>query len=200
MNIKFIKKRMVATILVSVLLAPTTQVLAADATTVLSEGKEKIEITIDKEVTESFNVSESAAIKALKQGLTIVMEGEVAKEETLKAKRQSVVDYASQFIGNPYVYGGTSLTRGTDCSGFVRSVYAYFGVSLPRTSSAMRSVGYEVSYSEIQPGDIVCYYGHVGIYAGNGQIVNAIDESRSIGMSSATYAKIITIRRIFWFV
>ena len=89
MNIKFIKKRMVATILVSVLLAPTTQVLAADATTVLSEGKEKIEITIDKEVTESFNVSESAAIKALKQGLTIVMEGEVAKEETLKAKRQT---------------------------------------------------------------------------------------------------------------
>lgn len=120
-----------------------------------------------------------------------------AAEAARVGQRQAVVDFAKQFIGNPYVWGGTSLTRGTDCSGFVKSVYAHFGVSLPRTSYSMRSVGYEVSYDEIQPGDIVCYSGHVGIYAGNGQIVNAIDESHGIGMSSAKYSSIITIRRIF---
>lgn len=110
---------------------------------------------------------------------------------------QAVVDYASQFIGNPYVWGGTSLTNGADCSGFVQSVYAHFGFSLPRTSSAQRSAGREVSYSEAMPGDIVCYNGHVGIYAGNGQIVNAQDPAHGIGLSPATYAPIITVRRMF---
>lgn len=113
------------------------------------------------------------------------------------AKRQSVVDFAEQFIGNPYVWGGTSLTRGADCSGFVKSVYANFGVSLPHSSYGMRRVGTEVSVNDIQPGDIVCYAGHVGIYAGNGQIVNAIDDDHGIGMSSLRYTKIVTVRRIF---
>lgn len=122
---------------------------------------------------------------------------EEAKAKAIQAQGQSVVDFAKQFLGNPYVYGGTSLTNGTDCSGFVKSVYANFGIYLPRTSYAMRSVGRAVSYSEMQPGDIVCYAGHVGIYAGNGMIVNAIDESHGIGMSSATYSSIITIRRMF---
>ena len=98
-------------------------------------------------------------------------------KEVSRKKGVELVNYAKRFIGNPYVYGGTSLTRGTDCSGFVHSVYKHFGVSLPRTSYSMRKVGYKVSYSEIQPGDIVCYSGHVGIYAGNGKIVNAIDEA-----------------------
>lgn len=120
-----------------------------------------------------------------------------ARKKALVQKGESVVGYAKQFLGNPYVWGGTSLTNGTDCSGFVKSVYAQFGIYLPRTSYSMRSVGRAVSYSEMLPGDIVCYEGHVGIYAGNGQIVNAIDESRGIGMSSATYAHIITIRRMF---
>ncbi len=109
---------------------------------------------------------------------------------------QSVVDYAMQFIGNPYVWGGTDLVNGADCSGFVQSVYAYFGISLPRTSSEQRSAGVEVSYSEIQVGDIVCYEGHVGIYIGNDQIVNAIGSNYGIGISSATYSNIITIRRV----
>lgn len=111
-------------------------------------------------------------------------------------KRQSVVDFAMQFVGNPYKWGGTSLTKGADCSGFVKSVYANFGVGMPRTSGAMRSVGVEVSYSDVKPGDVICYQGHVGIYAGNGQIVNAIDDAHGIGVSSATYAKIITVRRM----
>ncbi len=126
---------------------------------------------------------------------------EQARIEAEKAARiqkgQDVVNYAKKFIGNPYVYGGTSLTRGTDCSGFVKGVYAHFGISLPRTSYAMRKVGYKVSYSEIQPGDIICYSGHVGIYAGNGKIVNAIDESKGIGLSNARYRSIITVRRLF---
>lgn len=117
--------------------------------------------------------------------------------ERKQAQRQAVVDYACQFIGNPYVWGGTSLTNGADCSGFVQSVYAHFGVSLPRTSSAQRSAGYEVSYSEVQPGDIICYNGHVGIYVGDGQIVNAQDPAHGIGISSATYTSILTVRRIF---
>lgn len=110
---------------------------------------------------------------------------------------QAVADYACQFIGNPYVYGGTSLTNGADCSGFVMSVYAAFGISLPHSSSGMRSVGYEVSQDAMQPGDIVCYSGHVGIYVGNGTIVNASTEATGIKYTNAFYRSIITVRRIF---
>ena len=110
---------------------------------------------------------------------------------------QAVASYASQFIGNPYVYGGSSLTNGTDCSGFVMSVYAHFGVSLPHSSSALRSVGYGVSTSNMQPGDIVCYSGHVGIYIGNGTIVHASTPSSGITYSSVTYRSPICVRRIF---
>ena len=120
-----------------------------------------------------------------------------AEKAAIREKGQAVVSFAKKYIGNPYVYGGTSLTRGTDCSGFVMRVYQNFGISLPRTSYSMRFVGKAVSYSEMMPGDIVCYSGHVGIYAGNGQIVNAIDSAHGIGMSSVNYARIITIRRMF---
>ncbi len=120
-----------------------------------------------------------------------------AQEEANIQKGKDIVAYAKQFVGNPYVYGGTSLTKGADCSGFVKSVYAHFGVSLPRTSYAMRSVGEAVSYDEMRIGDIVCYSGHVAIYAGNGKIINAIDEEHGIGLSRLKYRPIVTIRRIF---
>lgn len=110
----------------------------------------------------------------------------------------AVANYACQFVGNPYVYGGTSLTGGADCSGFVMSVYAQFGVGLPHSSSAMRSVGYGVSTSEMQPGDIVCYSGHVGIYIGNNSIVHASNRRDGIKITSpANYRTILAVRRIF---
>ena len=109
---------------------------------------------------------------------------------------QAVIDFACQFIGNPYVWGGTSLTNGADCSGFVQSVYANFGISLPRTTYDMVNVGYEVTYDQALPGDLVLYDGHVGLYMGDGTIINAMNEAQGIGICTATYAPIVTIRRV----
>lgn len=108
----------------------------------------------------------------------------------------SVISYALQFVGNPYVWGGTSLTNGVDCSGFVMQVYAHYGISLPHSSAALRSVGRGVSYSEAQPGDIVCYSGHVGIYIGGGQIVHASNPRDGIKVSTATFKSILAVRRV----
>lgn len=110
----------------------------------------------------------------------------------------AVVDFACQFIGNPYKWGGTSLTDGADCSGFVMSVYANFGVELPHSSSALRKVGYDVgSLSDAIAGDIICYSGHVGIYIGDGRIVHASTKKTGIIVSNADYKTILKIRRIF---
>ena len=121
---------------------------------------------------------------------------EAAVVQASSSTGQAVIDYACQFIGNPYVWGGTSLTDGADCSGFVQSVYAHFGISLPRTTWDMENVGYAVSYEEALPGDLVLYDGHVGLYMGDGNIVNAMNEVDGIGICSATYTNIITIRRV----
>lgn len=111
---------------------------------------------------------------------------------------QAVVNYASQFVGNPYVWGGSSLTNGTDCSGFVMSVYAHFGVSLPHYTGALCSVGYGVSYEDRQPGDIICYDGHVGIYVGNDTIIHASNPATGIKYTSpANYRPVVAVRRIF---
>ncbi|MCR4691600.1 MAG: C40 family peptidase [Lachnospiraceae bacterium] len=109
----------------------------------------------------------------------------------------AVASYALQFVGNPYVYGGSSLTNGTDCSGFTMSVYAAFGVGLPHSSGAQRSCGTDVGgLANAQPGDIVCYSGHVGIYIGNGQIVHASTAKTGIKVSNASYRSVLSVRRI----
>lgn len=118
------------------------------------------------------------------------------KTKTKSGSGQAVVDYALQFVGNPYVYGGTSLTKGTDCSGFTMSVYKKFGVSLPHSSSAQRSYGKKVSYSNAKPGDLICYSGHVAIYIGKGKIVHASTPSTGIKVSKATYKNILCVRRL----
>jgi len=94
------------------------------------------------------------------------------------------------------VWGGTSLTNGADCSGFVQAIFSHFGVSLPRTSGEQRGAGAGVSYEEAIPGDIICYSGHVGIYIGNGEIVNALNSRSGIVITSATYDSIVAVRRV----
>ncbi|MDE7224469.1 MAG: C40 family peptidase [Acetatifactor sp.] len=110
----------------------------------------------------------------------------------------AVAEYAVQFVGNPYKWGGTSLTNGADCSGFVMSVYANFGVALPHSSSADRKQGYAVdSLANAQPGDLICYSGHVALYIGDGNIVHASTSKTGIIISKADYKRILAIRRIF---
>ena len=134
--------------------------------------------------------------------MTQEVQGNVQQTETTEVSAQPasngqvIVDYACQFIGNPYVWGGTSLTDGADCSGFVQSVFAHFGISLPRTTYDQINAGVEVSYDQAMPGDLICYDGHIGIYIGNGQIVNAQNPEQGIGISPATYTTILSVRRI----
>ena len=120
-----------------------------------------------------------------------------ALEGTTYEKGQTVASFAQRFVGNSYVWGGTDLNRGADCSGFIGSVYRSFGYKLPRSSYDLRSAGKKVSYSEKQPGDIICYDGHVAMYIGNGQIVHASSRKTGIKISPrANYRRIICVRRI----
>lgn len=169
-------------------------VLSTQYTT--AESREHEEARIAKEEAAK-KAAQEAARKATASSSTSTSSSGKTYSSPSGSGGSSVVSYGAQFVGNPYVYGGSSLTNGTDCSGFVMSVYSAFGVGLPHSSSAMRSVGYGVSYNEMQPGDIVCYSGHVGIYAGNGTLLHASNKRTGITYSDVNYKTILAIRRIF---
>lgn len=162
------------------------------------KAREMVSQTESQQEEEAFVYAESKEEEAARlQAEAEEAARKAAEEVAAKAQTgQAIVDYACQFIGNPYVWGGTSLTEGADCSGFVQSVFAHFGISLPRTTWDMENVGTPVSYDQAVAGDLILYDGHVGIYMGNGEIVNAINSQRGIGILPATYTNILTVRRL----
>lgn len=172
---------------------------------VQAESKAEEEARLAKEEAERKAAREAAAAAEAARTAKNTAQTEAPAQTTTVAASggsetgTSVANYALQFVGNPYVYGGSSLTNGTDCSGFVMSVYANYGVSLPHSSSSLRSSGsgVEGGLSAAQPGDIICYSGHVGIYIGNGQIVHASTSKTGIIVSNADYRQVLAVRRIF---
>ena len=166
------------------------------------KAEEVVEASASADPKEAFSYAESREEEEARLAAEAEEAARKAEEEAQAVREaagsgQAVVDYACQFIGNPYVWGGTSLTNGADCSGFIMSVYAHFGYDLPHSSSALRGVGRGVSYAEAQPGDIICYSGHVAIYIGGGAIVHASNERDGIKISSnAAYTTILAVRRV----
>lgn len=170
---------------------------------VQAESKEEEAARLAKEAEERRKAQAAAAAKVSKKTESSTSSANTQSSASYSVGEGSemgvaVAEYGLQFVGNPYVWGGTSLTNGADCSGFVMSVYANFGVSLPHSSAADRSQGYAVDgLANAQPGDLICYSGHVALYIGNGQIVHASNKKTGIIVSQADYRKILAIRRIF---
>ena len=176
----------------------STDYVTLDTEFTYAESKEEEAARLAKEEAERKAAAAAAAASSRKSsGGSYYTGGSSSYASPSGSGGSAVVSYASQFVGNPYVYGGSSLTNGTDCSGFVMSVYSAFGVGLPHSSSAMRSVGYGVDVNSMQAGDIVCYSGHVGIYTGNGTIVNALNSSSGITYTNVNYSPILAVRRIY---
>ena len=120
------------------------------------------------------------------------------KKKVPKTPGEEVVEYAKRFLGNPYRYGGTSLTGGTDCSGFTMKIFRHFGKRIPRTSSSQRSAGKRVkSLRKAKAGDLICYSGHVAIYMGKNKVIHASNPKDGIKITrNAAYRRIVCIRRI----
>ena len=146
--------------------------------------------------------AQAVAEKAQTAADNMQVTADTAKEEMLNhgaETGQAVADFALQFVGNPYVWGGSSLTHGTDCSGFTMAVYSNFGVGLPHYDASQRGYGIGIdSLSDARPGDLICFYGHVGIYIGDGMMVHASNARDGIKISKADYRPIAAIRRIFY--
>ena len=176
----------------------STEFVSLSTEFVKAESKAEEEARLQKEENER-EAAQSAAAKATsKSSSSSSSSSSSAAVSSGGGAASGVASYACQFVGNPYVYGGSSLTNGTDCSGFVMSVYANYGVGLPHSSGALRSVGSDVGgLANAQPGDIVCYSGHVGIYIGGGNIVHASTAATGIKISNASYRDILSVRRIF---
>lgn len=145
---------------------------------------------------EARKAAAAAAAAAKKNSSGSIDSASIISGANGSASGKEVASYACKFVGNPYVLGGTSLTNGADCSGFTYAVYKSFGYSIPRTSTAQRSAGRGVTYAEAQPGDIICYAGHVAIYLGGGRIVHASTPATGIKYGTATYKEILAVRRI----
>ena len=176
----------------------TTTETSSETTTETTTGTSTEATTETASQAPSETATESAATETSSEASAeAAPAAETTSAAAVSSHGESVADFAVQFVGNPYVYGGTSLTNGADCSGFVMSVYKNFGVSLPHSSSADRNVGTDVGGLEnAQPGDIVCYTGHVGIYIGDGQIVHASTASTGIKISEADYRTPVAVRRV----
>ena len=159
-----------------------------------ASSKSKASATVTQEVN---NTQAEVAVQSASSAQPVTAAPVENQTAAVSSIGNQIADYGLQFVGNPYVYGGTSLTSGADCSGFIMSVYQHFGISLPRTSGEQGQSGSAVSGLEnAVPGDLIWYSGHIGIYIGNGQIVHASNAADGIKVSSATCMKILSIRRI----
>lgn len=172
-------------------LANATKLAKSYATTIKKQNK----IISDEEIriaTEKAAASSGGNNAGNSGGLT----GGSNPSYSTNVSGQDVVNYACQFVGNPYKFGGTSLTNGCDCSYFVKACFGNYGISLPRSSYDQRSAGQEVSYANAKAGDIICYAGHVAIYMGDGKIVHAANSRLGICYGTATYRTIVSVRRV----
>lgn len=165
-------------------------------------GKRKVtELVTSKNgvVTESEELN-SEVIKKPKKRIVVKGTGTLPAPtggKTYQGSGSAVANYALRFVGTPYVYGGSSLTEGADCSGFVLAVYKHFGITMAHDAGVMRSYGKEVPLSAAMPGDLVCYYGHVAIYIGGGQVVHAVNEGMGVAVTGVGYTgSVICVRRI----